>query len=106
VTAHLLRTPLRHPFEGPGVIFHVGVRDSAEAQTVIERRSHLAVQESAIVRFVGALGSRAVSDLSDRAEREQEVFLRELFTALQADAHALVPSFGSLAGEKGNAAEH
>jgi hypothetical protein len=95
ITEHLIRTPLRRPFEGTGVIFHLGVRDSADAQTLLERRAHATVQESAILRFLNSLGSGAMSDLADRTEREEEAFLRELFVALQADARALAPSLGN-----------
>ena len=97
VTEHLIRTPLRRPFTGEGVIFHIGVRDSAGAQTLLERRAHLTVQESAILRFLNSLGSPAMSDLADRTEREEEQFLREIFAALQADALTLAPSFGAAA---------
>ena len=95
ITEHLIRSPLRRPFEGTGVIFHLGVRDSAEAETLLERRAHATVQESAILRFLNSLGSGAMSDLADRTEREEEAFLRELFAALLADARALAPSLGT-----------
>ena len=95
ITEHLIRTPLHKPFEGTGVIFHLGVRDSADAQTLLERRAHATVQESAILRFLNSLGSGAMSDLADRTERQEEAFLRELFVALQADARALAPSLGT-----------
>jgi len=95
ITERLVRSPLRRPFEGTGVIFHLGVRDSAESQTLLERRAHATVQESAILRFLNSLGSGAMSDLADRTEREEEQFLREVFVALQADARALAPSLGT-----------
>ena len=38
---------------------------------------------------------RAMSDLADRTEREEEQYLREVFVALQADARALAPSLGT-----------
>ena len=95
ITVHLIRTPLRRPFEGTGVIFHIGVRDSADGQTLLERRAHATVQESAILRFLNSLGSGAMSDLADRTEREEEEFLRELFAALQADTRSLVASLGT-----------
>ncbi len=95
ITERFLHSPLRRPFTGTGVIFHLGIRDSADAQTLLERRSHVEVQESAILRFLNSLGSGAMSDLSDRTEREEEQFLREIFMALQADARALAPSLGA-----------
>src|SRR6185437_15270246 len=82
-------------FAGEGVIFHIGVRDSADAQTLLERKSHLTVQESAILHFLNSIGSRAISDLADRTEREEEQFLHEVFSALEADVHQLAPSLGS-----------
>jgi hypothetical protein len=94
ITQRLIRSPLHRPFEGTGVIFHLGVRDSAEAQTLLERRAHATVQESGILRFLNSLGSGAMSDLADRTEREEEDFLREVFVALHADARALAPSLG------------
>lgn len=95
ITERLIRTPLRRPFEGTGMIFHLGVRDSTDAQTLLERRGHATVQESAILRFLNSLGSGAMSDLADRTEREEEEFLREVFVALHADARALAPSLGT-----------
>jgi hypothetical protein len=95
ITEHLIRSPLHHPFEGAGVIFHLGVRDSADAQTLLERRAHTTVQESAILRFLNSLGSGAMSDLADKTEREEEQYLREVFIALVTDVHAVAPSFGA-----------
>ena len=95
ITVHLIRTPLRRPFEGTGVIFHLGVRDSANGQTLLERRAHSTVQESAILRFLNSLGSGAMSDLADRTERQEEEFLRDLFVALQADTRSLAASLGT-----------
>ena len=110
ITEHLIRTPLRRPFEGTGVIFHLGVRDSTDAETLLERRAHATVQESAILRFLNSLGSGAMSDLADRTEREEEAYLRELFAALLTDAKAIAPSLGTApmtapATEKTNAAD-
>ena len=69
--------------------------DSAGAQTLLERRAHMAVQESAILCFLNSIGSRAISDLADRTEREEEQFLHEAFSALEADARQLAPSLGT-----------
>jgi len=90
VGERLLRTPLRRPFQGSGALFRLGVRDdSAGGQTVLHRRLHLEVQESLILRFIGKLGSIAVSDFSGKVEQQQSAWLREVFTALVADAGAL-----------------
>ena len=91
ITERLLRTPLRRPFQGSGAMFRIGVRDSVGGQTVLLRRLHLEVQESAILRFIGRLGSAAVGDYQGRAEREQLIWLREVFAGIVADLAA----FGS-----------
>ena len=90
VTERLLRTPLRRPFQGSGALFRLGVRDdSTGAQTILHRRMHLEVHESTILRFIGRLGSIAVSDFAGRAEREQNAWLREVFSALASDIRNL-----------------
>ncbi|HEY8176829.1 MAG TPA: hypothetical protein VIF32_14100, partial [Gemmatimonadaceae bacterium] len=90
ITERLLRTPLRRPFQGNGSLFRIGVRDdSTGGQSILHRRMHLEVQESTILRFIGRLGSIAVSDYAGRAEREQNAFLREVFNALVSDARNL-----------------
>lgn len=91
VTERLLRTSLRRPFQGRGVQFRIGVRDSAGTQTIFTRRMHLEVQESAILRFIGKLGAIAIGDYQGKAEREQLAWLREAFEALVADIRALGP---------------
>lgn len=85
VGERLLRTPLRRPFQGRGIQFRIGVRDSAGAQTTLNRRMHLEVQESAILRFIGKLGATAIGDYQGKAEREQLAWLREVFASLVAD---------------------
>ena len=100
VTEHLLRTPLRRPFQGRGFQFRIGVRDSANAQTLLHRRMHLEVQESAILRFIGKLGATAVGDYTGKAEQEQLAWLREVFDGLLADIEALGPGTGSAVSAK------
>ena len=86
VAERLLRTPLRRPFQGSGALFRLGVRDDTTGgQTTLHRRMHLEVQESTILRFLGRLGSIAVSDFRGRTEREQNAWLREVFSALVTD---------------------
>lgn len=91
ITERLLRTPLRRPFEGQGSLFTIGIRDSAGMQSVLSRRMRLEVQESAIMRFIGSLGARAVDDLDYRVEVQEDRFLREGFAAMARDAQALGP---------------
>jgi hypothetical protein len=89
VSEHLLSTSLRRPFQGRGFQFRLGVRDSANAQTLLHRRMHLEVEESAILRFIGKLGAIAVGDYQGKAEREQLEWLREVFDGLMLDIEAL-----------------
>lgn len=89
-TEHVIRSSLRKPFEGVGAIFRIDVRDGDGGQTLLTRYSHLAVQESGIMRFIGGLGAHAVSDFSERSEREEAIFLRETFLALDADSRQLL----------------
>ena len=69
-------------------MFRIGVRDSAGAQTVLARHARLDVQESAIMRFIGSLASHAMGDLDTKVEIEEDRFIRDRFTALQADLRA------------------
>lgn len=114
VTERLLRTPLQRPFEGAGSMFQVAIVDGndgrggdaagAATQTLIARRTRLDVQESAILRFLGSLGSHAVSDLNARVEVEEDRFLRDGFVALQTDLRALAPSWRVRRDEQNGAA--
>jgi len=88
VTERLLRSPLRHPFEGDGALFSITVRDSVGAQSALGRHVKLNVQESAIMKFLGLLASHAMGDLDARVEADEDRFIRDLFTSLQADLKA------------------
>jgi hypothetical protein len=89
ITERLIRSPLRRPFEGQGSMFRLWARDSTGGQTVFGRRARLEVQESAIMRFIGSLASRALGDLDDRVEQDEHRFMREGFVALQTDLRGL-----------------
>ncbi len=91
ITERLLKTPLRRPFQGSGALFRIGVRDSVGGQSILLRRLHLEVQESAILRFVGRLGAAAVGDYQGRAEKEMNLWLQEVFAGIVAD----LAGFGS-----------
>lgn len=90
VTARLIRTPLRRPFQGAGSSFEVAVIDSAGGQTLLARRARLEVKESAILRFLSSLVARIFDDLDAGVEREEAEFVRELMAAFQQDARALL----------------
>jgi hypothetical protein len=90
-TESLIRSPLRRPFEGQGASLRLSVQDSAGAQTMLSRRTQLTVQESAIMRFLGGLGSHVLGELDAAVEAEEDRFFREGFIALESDLKALVP---------------
>jgi hypothetical protein len=90
VTARLIRSSLRHPFEGPGSSFEVAVIDSAGGQTVLARRARLEVKESAILRFLSSLVSRIFDDLDAAVEQEEADFVRDLMGAFQQDTRAIL----------------
>jgi len=81
----LIRTPLRHPFEGDGITLRVSVRDRPGAQALLSREASVAVQESAIVRWLGGLGNSAMNDFAGRAEAEENRYVFEVLSALRAD---------------------
>lgn len=87
----LLRSPLRRPFEGSGVLFRIGFRSGPGAQTVLYRKFDLAVQESTVMRFIGSLGFTAMSDYAGGVEAEENRFLQEMFAAMRADVSAISP---------------
>lgn len=92
VTARFLRAPLRRPFAGDGSLFRIGVRAGERgAPTVIVRQARLFVQESGILNFLNSLGSTAMSDFGLAVEREENLWLRELFNALRDDARSAIP---------------
>ena len=90
--ARVIRAPLRRPFAGEGSLFRIGLRSDAVAggPTMIVRQTRLYVQESAILRFLNALGNTAMNDFEAQVEREENAWLRELFAAMREDAHGVV----------------
>lgn len=92
---HLINGSLNRPFAGDGMQLAVTLRDADGAQTVLVRRFDVAVQESAIVRWFGSLGSKAMNDLSGRAEVEQDRFTAEVLRAAAADVAAALARAGA-----------
>jgi len=90
VTARLIRTPLRRPFQGAGSTFEVAVIDSGGGQTILARRARLDVKESAIMRFLSSLVARVFDDLDAAVEQEEADFVKELMGAFQQDARSLL----------------
>ena len=89
ITEHLLGTPLKRPFQGSGATFRIGFRDSTGAQTILNRRLHLVVQESRILRFINRLAGATLSDWVGKAEREQMAWLDLVFSGLLQDVQAI-----------------
>ena len=85
----LLHSPLQRPFVGDGVQFRIGYTRGTDGQTFLSRSVVLAVQESAIMRFLGTLGFTAMSDYAGQVEEEENRFLAEGFAALRADIASL-----------------
>jgi hypothetical protein len=81
---HLISGPLDRPFEGSGILFSLVLRDDGD-QTLLVRQLDVAVKESAIVRWLGGLGSHAMDDFAGRAEVEENRFLADALLALRAD---------------------
>jgi hypothetical protein len=80
----LLRTPLERPFMGAGASFTLGVRDTA-GRSFLFSRSHLAVEESAILRLLSHLSRGAVTDFDSPVASEEEAFWSGVCNALRAD---------------------
>lgn len=89
ITERLLRSPLRRPFEGKGVLFTLGLRTGPNGQTLLTRELDFTVRESAIMRFIGNLGFTAMSDFAGQVEKEESQFIAESMAAFRADVAAL-----------------
>ena len=85
----LVRAPLRRPFDGDGASLAMAVRGSG-GRTLLVRDYQIAVRESAIVRWIGDLGSTAAGDFRSGAERESDRFNGELFGAFGEDMRQLL----------------
>ena len=89
---NLIRTALRRPFAGEGMTVRLSIRDRPGPQALLSRRAGVAVQESAIVRWLGGLGNSAMSDFAGRAEAEENRYVFEVLSALRADFVAALAS--------------
>ena len=90
----MLRTPLRRPFEQGGMVGKISFRTGAGGQTWISRDFRVAVQESAVTRFLGGFSGSAFSEFDGPAEQEENRFNAELFQGLRDDLRSL--RYGSL----------
>jgi hypothetical protein len=81
----LLRSSLHRPFQGAGIPIRVSIRDNPGAQTILNRRLALTVQESGLLRFLNHLSGTAVGDFLGASEREANRFNADAFRALRID---------------------
>ena len=86
----LLKSSLRRPFQNPGIPVRVSIRDNPGAQTILNRRGTLVVQESGILRFLNRLSGTAVGDFLGPSEREANRFNADAFRALRIDVATLL----------------
>ncbi len=84
----LIKTPLRRPFEGNGIMFRLALLDAQGKQSIIGRRTSATVQESAILRFFNRLSGTAMGDFVGKAELEENRFSADAFNAMRLDARA------------------
>ena len=87
----MIHTPLKRPFEGSGAMLRLVLHENPGSYTIIARRSITVVQESAILRFLGKLGSTAMGDFVGKSESEENRFSAEVFNALRLDIRSLLP---------------
>jgi hypothetical protein len=87
---YLLKSSLRRPFQEPGIPVRVSIRDNPGAQTILNRRLSLVVQESGILRFLNRLSGTAVGDFLGPSEREANRFNADAFRALRIDVATLL----------------
>ena len=98
---HLITGALDRPFTGAGMRMDVLLRDPgavaggtpatgvpSATSTLLVRQFEASVQESALVRWFGGIGARAMSDLDTRVESEEDRVFADVFRALRSDVEA------------------
>ena len=91
---HFLRSSLRRPFEDDGLGLALIARDAPGGVTLLQRDLSISVQESAIVRWIGGLGNRAMGDVTKAVELEKDTFTGDIFRGLSRDVSALIGGEG------------
>lgn len=94
VTSRLVRTPLRRPFEGDGSMFRVTAQRLSTGQTVAHRVAATTVHESALMRWIGALGFTAMDDFAGRVEQDEARFIAAAMRAWRLDIPRAIGSPG------------
>jgi hypothetical protein len=87
---YLLKSSLRRPFQNPGISVRFSIRDTPGAQTLLNRRSTLVVQESGILKFLNRLSGTAVGDFLGPSEQEANRFNADVYRALRIDVATLL----------------
>lgn len=95
LVATMIRTSLRRPFAGTGALLSFDVRDDVGGESLALRDYRVAIEESAIMRWLGGLGGSAISDFHNGAEEEADRFIGETFAALAQDVQALAERQGA-----------
>jgi len=85
IAGRLVRAPLNRPFQGNGVTMRLSAQRLATGQTVIHRRTDIAVRESAMMRWLGNLGFTAMDDFSGRVELDEARFVSQAMRAMRQD---------------------
>jgi hypothetical protein len=86
----LLGGPLSYPFEGPGSSSSFALRRSEDGPTELARDYDIRVRESWILKWMGGLGTSAMSDFRKGAESESDRYTRECLYALRDDVVTLL----------------
>jgi len=89
-TEHLMRDALRRPFAGEGTWTRLVARSDPSGTTTVVRDFHMEVQESALVRWLSALGNSAMSDVTVRVEQEKDRFFADALAAFGDDLAAQI----------------
>lgn len=89
LVAQFIRAPLKRPFAEEGSSLGFSVTRNGHA-TVVAREYSVPVEESAIIRWIGDLGTTAISDFRQKAEAQHEQFIGEVFAAMRTDLDALL----------------
>ena len=74
--------------------YRVAIRDTAGAQTILTRSSHVEVHEGGIIRFIGGLISRVLLEQKGEIQDEEFRFFGSAFLAMRDDVGALLASGG------------
>jgi len=95
---HLMRDALHRPFAGEGTWTRLVARSEPGGYTIVARDFHTEVQESAIVRWLSAVGNSAMSDVTQRVEQQKDRFFADAIYAFGAD---LTAEIGGMDGGPG-----